>query len=384
MPEFGFTEEHTFLRQTVQKFVKGELVDGAKERAILNYIPDWVIKKVAEQGYIGMAAPEQYGGQAMDWRSVGIVVEELGKVDLGAAHLVIVPAQLCALLESGTEEQRQKWIPPLLCGDVIPSVCITESVAGTDVAGIQMKAIKEGDHYLLDGEKAPITRGMQANLFVVWAKTDPTAGARGVSCFLIPKDASGLSVTEIDHLGFHPLRAVTVTLDGVNVPVSDRVGDEGKGFAMLMDRFDIMKVLISLIAVGLAETSLKEVMDYVKLRTVFGSVLAKNEAISFKIAEAFTLIDACRLLCYRALWLRDHGMRHSKESAMVKSFVPKTAFKIAHDCILMMGHYGYSREHAVGQRMLDVLGYQIADGTVEAQNLILVREILGKEFLPYR
>ena len=384
MEAFGFTEDHTFLRKTVRKFVKGALEEGAKERALLNYIPDSIIQKVAEQGYIGVAAPEKYGGQAMDWRSVGVVVEELGKVDMGAAHLVIVPAQLCALLESGTEEQRQKWIPPLLRGEVIPSVCITESVAGTDAAGIQMKAVREGDYYVLDGEKAPITRGTQANLFIVWAKADPGAGARGVSCFLIPKDAPGLSVSEIDHLGFHPLRAVTVTLDQVKVPVSDRVGDEGKGFSMLMDRFDIMKVLISLIAIGLAETSLKEVMEYVKLRTVFGSVLAKNEAISFKIAEACTLIDACKLLCYRALWLRDQGMRHSKESAMVKSFVPKTAFEIAHDCILMMGHYGYSREHAVGQRMLDVLGYQIADGTAEAQKLILVREILGKEFLPYR
>jgi len=372
------------LRQTVQKFVKGVLEEGAKDRAILNYVPNSVIQKVAEQGYIGMAAKEEYGGQAMDWRSVGVVIEELGKVDIGAAHLVIVPAQLCALLESGTEEQRQKWIPPLLRGEVIPSICLTESVAGTDAAGIQMKAVRQGDHYVLDGEKAPITRGTQANLFIVWAKTDPSARARGVSCFLIPKDAPGLSVSEIDHLGFHPLRAVTVTLDQVRVPVSDRVGEEGKGFSMVMDRFDIMKVLISLVAIGLAETSLKEVMEYVKLRTVFGSVLAKNEAISFKIAEAFTLIDACKLLCYRALWLRDMGLRHSKESAMVKAFVPKSAFKIAHDCVLMMGHYGYSREHAVGQRMLDVLGYQIADGTAEAQNLILVREILGKEFLPYR
>jgi len=384
MEAFGFTEDHTFLRQTVQKFVKGVLEEGAKDRAILNYVPNSVIQKVAEQGYIGMAAKEEYGGQAMDWRSVGVVIEELGKVDIGAAHLVIVPAQLCALLESGTEEQRQKWIPPLLRGEVIPSICLTESVAGTDAAGIQMKAVRQGDHYVLDGEKAPITRGTQANLFIVWAKTDPSARARGVSCFLIPKDAPGLSVSEIDHLGFHPLRAVTVTLDQVRVPVSDRVGEEGKGFSMVMDRFDIMKVLISLVAIGLAETSLKEVMEYVKLRTVFGSVLAKNEAISFKIAEAFTLIDACKLLCYRALWLRDMGLRHSKESAMVKAFVPKSAFKIAHDCVLMMGHYGYSREHAVGQRMLDVLGYQIADGTAEAQNLILVREILGKEFLPYR
>ena len=166
--------------------------------------------------------------------------------------------------------------------------------------------------------------------------------------------------------------------------MADRAGDEGKGFSMLKDRLDIMTVLISMVAIGLAEASLNEVMDYVKLRTVFGSVLAKNEAISFKIVEACTLIDACRLLYYRALWLRDQGRTHSKEAAVVKSFVPKTAFKIAHDCVLMMAHYGYSREHGVGQRMLDVLGYQIGDGTAEAQNLILVSEILGKKFLPYR
>jgi len=384
MPEYGFTEDHVFLRQTVQKFVKNEIAPGAKERASQNRIPDWMIKKVAEQGYIGMGAQEKYGGQAMDWMSVGIVVEELGKVDLGAAHLVIVPTQLCALLESGTEEQRQKWLPPLCRGEIMPSVAITEAGAGTDAAAISMKAVREGDGYVLEGEKAPVSRGMQANLIVVWAKTDPQAGARGVSCFLVPKDTPGLSVTEIDHLGFHPVRSASLNFESVKVPLTNRVGDEGKGFTMLMDRFDVMKVLISLVAMGIAETSLNEVMDYVRIRETFGRALGKYEAISFKIAEAFTMIDACRLLCYRAIWMRDHGIRHSKESAMVKWYVPKVAFDITHDCILMMGHYGYSTEHAFGQRMLDVLGYQIGDGTAEAQKLILVREILGKEFLPYR
>ena len=384
MEKFGFTEEHTFLRQTVQKFVKGVLLPGAKERTLLDHIPDWVIQKVAEQGYIGMSAPEAYGGQGMDWRSVGIVHEELGKVDIGAAGLVAVPAQLCAILEGGTEDQRQKWIPPLCRGELIVSLAITESVAGTDAAAISMKAVRKGDHYVLDGEKAPVTRGMQADLLIVWAKTDPKAGARGVTCFLVPTDTPGLTLAELEHLGWPSMRSATATFDSVTIPAANRVGDEGKGFTMLKDRLDIMKVLISMVALGLAEASLKEVMDYVKLRKVFGTVLAKNEAISFKIAEAHTLIDAGRLLCHRALWLRDQGMKHAKESAMVKAFVPKTAFQIAHDCVLMMGHYGYSREHAMGQRMLDVLGYQIGDGTIEAQNLILVREILGKEFLPYR
>jgi cyclohexanecarboxyl-CoA dehydrogenase len=331
-----------------------------------------------------MTADEKYGGMGMDIMSVGVVIEEFGKVDIGAAHAVLVPTQCCALFESASEAQREIWLPRLCRGELMPSLAITEAGCGTDAAAISMNAIRDGDHYVLDGEKAPVTRGMQADTIIVWAKTDPEAGARGVSCFFVPSDTKGLSFSEIPYGGQILLNCATVSFDAVKIPANNRIGEEGKGFYMLMDRFDVIRVLLGLVALGQAQSSLREIITYTKGRVAFGRPIAKYEGISFKIAEAATRIDAARLLCYRALWMRDKGLRHSKESAMCKWYAPAVAFDVIHDAVLMMGHYGYSTEYPYTQRLLDVMGYKIADGTAEAQKLVIVREMIGKEFLPYR
>jgi cyclohexanecarboxyl-CoA dehydrogenase len=374
---------HDDLRRAAREFATKELAPGAKERALTDRIPDWMIRKIAELGYIGLIAEEKYGGQGMDMTSVGIVSEEFGKVDIASTGTVIIPTQFCALLKSGTEEQRQQWIPKLCKGELMPSIAITEPDCGTDAAAIKMRAIRSNDSYILDGEKAPVSRAMQSKLLVVWAKTDIDAGARGVSCFVVPSDSPGLSLEAIPYAGLHPFKCCAVVFDSVEVPIGNRIGDEGKGFYMLMDRFDVIRVLITLVALGQAQTSLSEVTAYVKSRTAFGKPIAKFEAISFKIAEAATKLDAARLLCYRALWMRDQGIKHSKEAAMCKWYAPIIAFEVIHDCIRMMGHYGYSTEYPLIQRMLDVMGYEFADGTAEAQKLVIVRDLLGRKFLPY-
>ena len=383
MAEFGFSEMHEDLRRAAREFATKELAPGAKERALTDRIPDWMIRKIAELGYIGLIAEEKYGGQGMDMTSVGIVSEEFGKVDIASTGTVIIPTQFCALLKSGTEEQRQQWIPKLCKGELMPSIAITEPDCGTDAAALKMKVTKRNNTYILDGEKTPVSRAMQSNILVVWAKTDIDAGARGVSCFVVPSDSPGLSIEGIPYAGLHPFKCCAVVFDSVEVPIGNRVGDEGKGFYMLMDRFDVIRVLITLVALGQAQTSLSEVTAYVKSRTAFGKPIAKFEAISFKIAEAATKLDAARLLCYRALWMRDQGIRHSKEAAMCKWYAPIIAFEVIHDCIRMMGHYGYSTEYPLIQRMLDVMGYEFADGTAEAQKLVIVRDLLGRKFLPY-
>jgi cyclohexanecarboxyl-CoA dehydrogenase len=381
--EFGLTEAHETLREAARRFAVEVLAPGAKERARDSRIPAWMIQRIAALGYTGMTAEPQYGGQRMDMTSVGVVVEEFGRVDIAAAHVVLIPTQFCALLESGTEAQRQRWLPRLCKGELMPCLAITDAECGTDAAAIRMQAVRHGDTYVLNGEKAPVTRAMQADCIMVWAKTDPAAGARGVSCFFVPTDSAGLSFAEIPHAGLMPLKCATVRFDAVHVPVDHRIGEEGKGFYMLMDRFDVIRVLLCLVAIGQATTSLQEVMEYAKTRHAFGRPIAKYEGISFKIAEAATRLEAARLLCYRALWMRDRGIRHSKESAMAKWYAPSVAFDIIHDCILMMGHYGYSTEYPLTQRLLDIMGYQIADGTREAQKLVIVREMLGRQFLPY-
>lgn len=383
MAEFGFTEGHELLRRQAREFARGELLPGARERAKMNRIPHGLIQKIAEAGYTGITAATRYGGQELDVMSLGIVLEEFAKVDIAAPHVVLAPTQVYALLESGTEEQRQQWIPRITRGEVMPSLCITEPDTGSDAAAIRMRAVRNGEAYILNGEKTSITRGMQSDLLVVWAKTDPEARARGVSCFLVPADTPGISRSPIPHMGWRPMQTASITFDDVEVPVSSRVGDEGKGFYMIMDRFDVLRVLLAVEVLGMAQASVDETIAYVKQRTAFGKPIGKYEGVSFKIAEALTLLDAARLLCYRALWMRDNGIRHSKESAMCKWWVPLVSVKVIHDCLPLFGHVGYSEEYPIEQRLRDAIGYEMADGTAEIQKLLIVREVLGRDFLPY-
>jgi cyclohexanecarboxyl-CoA dehydrogenase len=383
MAEFGFTEAHELLRREASDFAQRGLLPDAGERAKMNRIPQELIQKIAEAGYTGITAPASYGGQALDMMSLGIVLEEFAKVDIAAPHVVLVPAQVYAVLESGTEEQRQQWIPRIVRGQVMPSLCITEPDTGSDAAAIKMRALRSGEAYFLNGEKTSVTRGMQSDLLLVWAKTDPEARARGVSCFLVSADTPGVSRSPSPHMGWRPMQTASIVFDDVEVPVSSRVGDEGRGFYMIMDRFDVLRVLLALEVLGMAQASVDETIAYVKQRTAFGKPIGKYEGVSFKIAEALTLLDAARLLCYRALWMRDNGIRHSKESAMCKWWVPLVSVKVIHDCLPLFGHVGYSEEYPIAQRLRDAIGYEMADGTAEIQKLVIVREVLGRDFLPY-
>jgi len=383
MAEFGFSEDHEVLRAAAEKFAMQELAPGANERSTQDRMPEWMIKKIAELGYLGMTADEKYGGQGMDMLSVGVVAEAFAKADIIAPHIMLTPTQFSILLESGSEEQRQQLIPPLISGEAIYALGLTEPSCGTDAAAIKMTAVRDGDYYILNGEKTPSTRAMQGTGVFVWCKTDPTAGARGVSCIYVPFDTPGVSRYELPYAGVIPLNCASIFFDNVRVPVSNRIGEEGKGFYMIMDRFDVIRVLLCLVTIGQAQVSLDEVTEHVKQRTAFGKPIGKFEAVSFKIAEWSTRLEAARLMCYRTLWMRDQGIRHVKETAMCKSYIPKLCFDCIHDCVLLMGHPGYSTEFPLSQRMLNVMGWELGDGTAEAQKLIIVRELMGREFLPY-
>jgi len=250
--EFGLTEEHAVLRDAARTFALGELAPGAKKRARDNRIPGWMFEKMAELGYIGMTASPKYGGGGMDMTAAGVVIEEFGRHDLAAPHVVITPTQFALLLESGTEEQRQRWIPPLCEGTAVYSIAVTEPGCGTDVSGIKTKAVRDGDHYVISGEKTPSTRAMQADGVFVFARTNEEPGAQGVSCIYVPLDAPGVTRTEMPYAGMIPLNCASLFFDSVRVPVGNRVGEEGKGLSMIMRRFDVLRVLLCLVALAQA------------------------------------------------------------------------------------------------------------------------------------
>lgn len=384
MAGFGFTEEQEMFRSEVQRFAQRELAPSAKERAKKETVSKEIVKKMADVGLLALKIPEEYGGQPSDFVSIGIAAEELSKVDLSVGVFPLLNPIMALALKEGTEEARREWLPQFAKGDKLPCFAITEPECGSDAAALQLKAVRDQDYYIFNGEKTSITNAINADVALVFARTEATAvGARGVTTFFVPLDLPGITISRFADMGFIPLGRASVILEDVKVPAKYLIGAEGKGFYIAMHEFDFMRVILGLSALGLAESSLEDAMEYAKQRKAFGKPIAKYEGVSFKIAEAATYIEAARLLCYRTLWLRDQGLPHTKEAAMCKWFAPKVSVKIVHDALLIHGHIGYSEEYPIEQRLRDAIGFEMADGTAEIMKLIIVRELLGREFLPY-
>lgn len=380
---FGFSEAQDMFRREVRSFAQKELAPGAKERARLDHIPKDVTQKMAGMGLTGLNLPEKYGGQPCDWVSIGIATEEIARGDFNMALHPLMNTGMGMALKLAPEETQQEWFPPIIAGEVLLCLATTEPGTGSDVAAISARAYKEGDTYVLSGEKTSISLGMQAGACVVFVKTDPAAGARGVTSFLVPMDYPGVSRSRIPDMGCKPLGRASLFLDSVTLPSRYRLGGEGQGFYTVMGQFDTIRVNLGLMCLGAAQTSLDEAINYAKQRVAFGRPIAKFEGVSFKIAEDATNIEAGRLLCYHTLSLKDRGLRHVKESAMCKWLCPVIAVKVIHDALLIHGQIGYSEEYPLEQRLRDVMGFEMADGTADIMKIIVAREIMGREYLPY-
>jgi cyclohexanecarboxyl-CoA dehydrogenase len=272
--------------------------------------------------------------------------------------------------------------PPLERGEKLACFGNTEPDCGSDAAAIKTHAIRKGDSYILDGEKTSISGGMQADIIILTAKTDPEAGVKGITCFLVPLDLPGVRRSRFTDLGSIPSGRASITLNQVEVPKTFRVGEEGEGFTKIMSGFDFARVLVILAGIGMAQTSLAELTEYVKERKAFGNSISRFEGVSFKIAEDATLLEASRLLSYQALKMRDEGLRHNKEAAMAKWFGAQVAVRTMHDILLLFGYRGYSDVLSIEQRFRDAVGLKIGDGTAEIMKLIIARELLGGKYSP--
>jgi cyclohexanecarboxyl-CoA dehydrogenase len=270
-------------------------------------------------------------------------------------------------------------------------LALTEPSAGSDAAALQCRARRDGRDWIITGEKSGISLGMMADAAIVFARSsaegpdtgDGRASAKGVSAFLVPLDAPGVSRSALRDMGSHGVVRAVLSFDGVRIPSAHLVGTEGSGFHQVMRGFDYNRVAIALACLGVAQVSLEETMRYVRERSAFGRALARYEGVSFPIAEAATHLDAARLLCYRALWLADRGQPHTKEAAMVKWWAPQLARETVHRCLLLHGHYGYTDELPFEQRLRDVIGLEIGDGSTEIMKIVVARELMGRETLPY-
>lgn len=379
MLDFSFSEDQMMMRTMVRDFALKEVVPGYKERIKAKTVPRDLIKKIADMGLLGMNVPEKYGGQPQDSVTAGVVIEELAKYAEDAALVVSYTLGQAAFLEIATDEVKDEWYPAMVKGEKMVLVAATEADAGSDLSNLKMQARKDGDYYILNGEKNRVSYGYLGDSAVVLTKTEPNS--RRISAFLIPMDLPGITKTPIEDMGVESTCAAIVSFEDVRLPRKYLLGDEeGRGFMEMMRNFDYNRVFLSLMSLAKAEISLEETCDYVKQRVQFGKPLANFQGVSFKLAEAATYLELGRWLCYRTLWMKDHGLRHSRESAMVKWWCPKTATEIIHQCLLTHGHYGYSKDLPFEQRYRDTVGQEIGDGTAEVMKLIIARDMLGKEF----
>lgn len=382
--DLAFSPEQDELVRTLRQFARRELAPRSAQWDKTGEFPWEAWRRMGELGLLGLRVPAAYGGQEADFLTFGIAMEEIGRGDFSCTYGIQLAGLAGEILgRSGSEAIKTRWLPPTASGLAVVALALTEPGAGSDAANLACRAERDGDGYVITGEKSGISLGMAAQAAIVFARTDPAGRARGVSAFLVPLDLPGVSRSPLRDMGTRAIGRAVLAFDHVRLPASHRLGEEGTGFYQVMQGFDYNRIGIALACLGVAQQSVEETMVYVKERRAFGRALARFEGVSFAIAEAATHLEACRWLCYRALWLADQGRPYTKESAMTKWWGPRLAVDTIHQCLLLHGHYGYTDELPFEQRMRDVIGLEIGDGAAEVMKMVVARELMGRESLPY-
>ena len=337
---------------------------------------------MAGMGLTGLRIPEEYGGQEATAVIAGIAAEEVGRADFNAAYLIINTALISDIVvRNATAEQQSAWLPGIASGEVVPCICITEPGHGTDAAGLELKAVPDGAGWTLHGEKTSITLGMTADRGVVLARTGGP-GARGVSAFWVDLHDPSVTRAAFDDLGSRAIGRASLHFDGTPVARAQLIGAEGDGFVSVMQGFDYSRAIIGLACLGAAQQSLDEAVQWSRDRVAFGKPIGSFQGVAFPLAELATYVRGARHVCYEALWNKDHDLEHSALAAMAKFWAPKLATEVIHKCLLTFGHLGYSSENPVGQRLRDVIGLEIGDGTEQVSKLVISRDLLGRAFAP--
>lgn len=381
--DFSFTEDQEKLREMVREFAKSELAPKYSHWDKAEEFPKEQLVKMGKLGIIGMRLPAKYGGREADCVSAGIVLEEVGRGDFSCGYPVTLAELVGGMIATyGTEQQKEEWLHPMIRGEITMTLGLTEPHAGSDASAISTTAVRDGDHYIISGKKAAIDICI-SNAVIIWAKTDPSAGARGMSAFIVPGDTPGLTRTPLRTMGCKGAMLGNITVDDVRIPAGNLLGEENKGFYMVMRSFDYSRVLMGLWCLGAAQAALEDAIAYAKFRTAFGKPIGRFEGISFPLAENSTLVEAARLLCYKTLWLRDQDLPHTKEAAMCKWWAPKLAADVIHHCMHVHGWLGYTDGVPQEQRLRDVIGLETGDGSSEVMKMIIVREMMGRDYLPY-
>ena len=383
--DFDFTAEQQAIKDTADRFARDKLAPSYAARERARCIDRALVHEMGALGLIAPELPADLGGLGTDGVTAGIVVESVSAADLNVGYVCVLGSLVGMVLAGhARREVAQRLVPEISEGRQIVALGLTEPRGGSDASGLALSARRDGTGYVLNGEKTSISLVTQADSILVFARTgQPEQRARGVSAFLVPLAAKGISRTALDDIGSAAVGRGSVFFDDVRVDAEALVGGEGAGFYQVMNGFDYSRALIGLQVLAPAQASLEETWKYATERQAFGQPIARFQGVTEPLAEAETLLKAARLLCYNTLWLRDKGRPHTAEAAMCKWWAPKTAFEVAHRCLLTHGHYGYTRDLPHQQRMRDILGLMIGDGTEQIQKMIIARERIGRVAVPY-
>ncbi len=376
---FEFTEEQLAVRDAARDFAQNELLPGVIERDEKAQFPAEQIKKLGELGFLGMMVDPKYGGGGMDTISYVLAMEEISKVDASCSVVMSVNNSLvCWGLEKfGTEAQKQKYLTQLATGQKLGAFCLSEPEAGSDATSQRTTAEDKGDYYLLNGTKNWITNGGSSDICIVIAQTNPEKGHRGINALIVEKGMEGFVVGKKEQkMGIRASDTHSLMFTDVKVPKENRIGEDGFGFKFAMKVLNGGRIGIASQALGIASGALELSLKYSKERKAFGVEISKHQAIQFKLSEMATNIEAARLLCLQAAYLKDQHKDFTKQSAMAKLFASKIAMEATVEAVQIHGGYGYVREFHVERLMRDAKITQIYEGTSEIQNIVIARELL--------
>ncbi|GGB34915.1 acyl-CoA dehydrogenase [Virgibacillus dakarensis] len=373
---FQLTDEQEMLRKMVRDFAKKDVEPTAAKRDEEERFDREIFNKMAELGLTGIPWPEEYGGIGGDFVSYVIAVEELSRVCASTGVTLSAHLSLCSwpIFKYGNEAQKQTFLTRLATGEALGAYALSEPGAGSDAAAMKTTAKKDGDHYVLNGNKVWITNGGVADIYLVFAKTDPEARHKGVSAFIVEKGTKGFTFGKKEKkLGIRSSPTTELIFENCRVPKENMLGAEGEGFKIAMATLDGGRNGIAAQALGIAQGALDAAVDYAKEREQFGKPIAHNQGISFKLADMATEVEAARLLTYQAAWLESQGQPYGKASAMSKLFAGDAAMRITVEAVQVFGGYGYTKDYPVERYMRDAKITQIYEGTNEVQRLVIGR-----------
>ncbi len=379
--DFSISDDQRLIRDAVREFMEAEVRPHVKEWERTEHFPVEAIRKLGEMGCCGMLAPEEWGGPGLDTISYVLMIEEVARVHTAMSTAVAVTnsAVQVPLMGFGNAEQKNRYLKRLAAGEILGAFCLTEPAAGSDAAGIQATAVRDGENYRINGTKTWVTNGSAAGVFIVFAKTDPAAGGKGITAFLVEPGYAGFKVgRHEDKMGQRSSPSVELTFNDCVVPVAGRLGEEGQGLKIALSALDGGRIGIAAQAVGLAQGALDESVKFARARKAFGKAIGEFQAIQWMLADMHTEIEAARGLVYQAAGLKDSGARMGSAASRAKLYASEMVNRVVYKAVQIHGSQGYSRESEVERMYRDARVISIYEGTSEIQRTIIGRELLGR------